>query len=171
MLYFAYGSNMLTQRLQKRVSSAEPKSTAALYGYQLKWHKRSMDGSGKCDIVASRDSMVHGIVFEMDSTQLPLLDGAEGLGNGYHHLEVTVTLPDGNILESLAYAADPSHIDPALKPYDWYHSLVLAGAIQHALPPGYVAMIHGIETVKDPVEKRRERIEALDLLPLVERID
>jgi gamma-glutamylcyclotransferase len=164
MLYFAYGSNMLTQRLQKRVSSAKPKSTAVLFAYELKWHKRSSDGSGKCDIAENKGSMVHGIIFEMDSTQLPVLDKAEGLGKGYHHQQVTVTLPDEAILEALAYAADPSHIDPTLKPYDWYYRLVVAGAIQHALPAQYIAGIHGTEFLEDPDKNRSERLEAMELL-------
>ena len=47
---FAYGSNMLTARLRERVSSAAAVGIGRLPGHVLKWHKRSRDGSGKCDI-------------------------------------------------------------------------------------------------------------------------
>lgn len=50
-LSFACGSNMLTARLRERVSSARPVGTACLPGFSLRWHKVSVDGSGKCDVV------------------------------------------------------------------------------------------------------------------------
>src|SRR5438128_1900656 len=62
MLYFAYGSNMLTQRLKARVPSASPKTVAVLFDHGLRFHKRSQDGSGKCDIVKCPGEVVHGVV-------------------------------------------------------------------------------------------------------------
>jgi gamma-glutamylcyclotransferase len=53
MLYFAYGSNMLTERLKARVPSTRPISPAILSDYDLRFHKRSTDKSGKCDIIKS----------------------------------------------------------------------------------------------------------------------
>lgn len=47
---FAYGSNMLVARLTERVPSARPIGIGQLKGHVLRWHKRSKDGSGKCDI-------------------------------------------------------------------------------------------------------------------------
>ena len=55
MLYFAYGSNMLTERLKARVSSATPIGKANLSDHGLRFHKKSKDGSGKCDIIKSPD--------------------------------------------------------------------------------------------------------------------
>ncbi|RMD60293.1 MAG: gamma-glutamylcyclotransferase, partial [Planctomycetota bacterium] len=49
MLYFAYGSNMSTPRLRRRVSRAVPVATARLPGCRLAFHKLGADGSGKCD--------------------------------------------------------------------------------------------------------------------------
>jgi gamma-glutamylcyclotransferase len=50
-LNFAYGSNMLSARLRERVPSARPAGTACLPGFSLRWHKVSVDGSGKCNVV------------------------------------------------------------------------------------------------------------------------
>lgn len=47
--YFAYGSNMLTERLIARTPSARPVGTSLLPGHRLTFHKRGRDGSGKCD--------------------------------------------------------------------------------------------------------------------------
>ena len=51
-LNFAYGSNLLTYCLRERVPSARPVTVARLAGHSLRWHKVSMDGSGKCDVEA-----------------------------------------------------------------------------------------------------------------------
>lgn len=82
---FAYGSNMLLSRIRERVSSARSLGTAVLKGHQLRWHKASKDGSGKCDVIRSDsvDATVHGVLYEIAQHQKVELDAAEGLGNGY----------------------------------------------------------------------------------------
>jgi hypothetical protein len=50
--YFAYGSNMETARLRERMPSAKPLGVAKLSGHELRFHKRSKDGSGKCNAFA-----------------------------------------------------------------------------------------------------------------------
>jgi gamma-glutamylcyclotransferase len=49
MYYFAYGSNMSLSRLRERVPSAEAVGCFSLNGHDLRFHKLSKDGSGKCD--------------------------------------------------------------------------------------------------------------------------
>ena len=52
--YFAYSSNMLTDRLRERVPSATAIGIGQLAGHSLRWDKRSeRDGSGKCDAEAT----------------------------------------------------------------------------------------------------------------------
>jgi gamma-glutamylcyclotransferase len=51
MKYFAYGSNMLTERLRARVGGAAALSKVCVCGYRVRFHKRSDDGSGKCNII------------------------------------------------------------------------------------------------------------------------
>jgi hypothetical protein len=53
MQYFAYGSNMSLRRLRTRVPSAVKLGNATLFGHQLKFHKRSQDGSAKCDAMTA----------------------------------------------------------------------------------------------------------------------
>jgi gamma-glutamylcyclotransferase len=68
--YFAYGSNMLTERLRSRGSSAIVVSRAMVRKYVLEFCKRSADGSGKATIVGSgKDgALVHGVVYEIACT-------------------------------------------------------------------------------------------------------
>ena len=93
MIYFAYGSNLLTERLRRRVPSATPLGRAALGGHQLRWHKRSdVDGSGKCSVLATgrEEDRVLGVIFRLEPAHKVGLDEAEGLGIGYGEKEVEV---------------------------------------------------------------------------------
>ena len=162
MYYFGYGSNMLTTRLQARVPSARPVATAQLEAYELRFHKWSRDGSGKCNIVSVPDEegTVHGVVFDVDSGELDALDEAEQRGRGYERREVVLDGPDAP-RTAFAYVAQPAYVDDALLPYDWYHALVLAGARQHDLPGAYIAQLEAVRSYPDPDEERRRTHRAL----------
>ena len=49
MLYFAYGSNLSSLRLQQRVPSARLVTTGRLLQHALLFHKIGRDGSAKCN--------------------------------------------------------------------------------------------------------------------------
>jgi gamma-glutamylcyclotransferase len=164
VFYFAYGSNMLTERLRNRVPSVRPISSVILSGYDLRWHKSSTDGSGKCDITRSPAKMVHGVLFEMNDAHLGKLDAAEGLGHGYHHHWVAVQQINGASVLALSYAADQSQIDPILKPYDWYHSLVVDGARHHSLPDEYISKLGAVKLSEDIDKNRQVRLKAVEIL-------
>ena len=165
MKYFAYGSNMLTQRLQARVSSAKNPRPLALRGHQLHFHKRSSDCSGKCNIVATScaGDVVHGVLFEVDDIQMCTLDCFEGVGYGYRRAEITVSL-DGIEGKASVYVAEKDAIDDALRPYRWYWDLVIAGAEQHRLPHHYVAWLRAVPFTPDPKPNRKTRLKALEVL-------
>ena len=156
MYYFGYGSNMLTSRLRTRVPSAEPVLTATLEGHALRFHKQSRDGSGKCTVVPSsvNGARVHGVIFDVSSADLRLLDEAEQRGRGYERRDVVVEDSDSTV-EAFAYVAQPAYVDDTLLPYDWYHALVLAGAREHDLSSSYVAKIESVPSYPDPNEERR----------------
>ena len=162
MLYFAYGSNMLTERLQDRVPSAEPVSSATLPGRTLRFHKRSKDGSGKCNLApASEESAsVHGVLFDFASDDLSALDEAEHRGYGYERRRVHPQTPNGSV-DAFAYVAQPAYIDDALRPYDWYRALVTAGAHQHNLPSAYRNRIEATRSYPDPDTDRRRTYRSL----------
>jgi gamma-glutamylcyclotransferase len=106
--------------------------------YRLCFHKRSDDGSGKCNIIetGSQQDRVYGVVYEISKEQLEKLDVAEGYGKGYVHKYIPLpNRPDEN---ALAYVAGPKYIDDELSPYRWYHGLIIAGAEQHGLPVNYI---------------------------------
>src|SRR5215472_16890090 len=95
-LYFAYGSNTLTRRLNARKPSAVAVGTAYVEGYRLTFDKVSTDGSGKCDIEPTGNPAhrVWGVLFRIASAEALDLDAAEGRGRGYRKGGVqAVTLP------------------------------------------------------------------------------
>ncbi len=144
--YFAYGSNLSTQRLRERAPSARAIGRARLPRHRLRWHKLGRDGSGKCFVectgVAADD--VWGVLFELDWRDKPKLDAAEGLGIGYFEREVRLAMDGGERL-ALTYYAKPDKIDPALRPRQWYKNHVLRGAREHGLPASYIAALERVE--------------------------
>jgi gamma-glutamylcyclotransferase len=156
MLYFSYGSNMSIARLQARVPSAQFVTTATLCGHVLKFHKHGKDGSAKCDAyqTGSPDHAMLGVVFEIEKSEKAVLDQKEGLGNGYEEKEVILTTKTGETLRAATYYA--THINPTLKPYQWYKHHVLTGAQQNGLPEFYLQQINTIEAITDPDPERHE---------------
>jgi len=155
MIYLAYGSNMLTERLQRRVPSARPIGRARLPGMGLRFHKRSTDDSAKASLVPTPDGGgAWGVGFEMDEAELGALDAAEGRGLGYARQRLSVEL-DGDARAAVVYTARSAYIDDDLVPYGWYRALVIAGARQHALPERYVSTIRAVPTRRDPNTGRR----------------
>ena len=159
MKYFAYGSNMLEERLKSsdRVPDATFLARGNVRGYRLRFHKKSNDESGKCNIVKTdfTKDIVCGVVFEFPEAQLDALDKAEGVGYGYHRdYDIPVWLTDDKDIRMLAYVADSDAIDDALIPYIWYHKLVIAGAEQHRLPEEYIADLQAVPYAEDPEPNR-----------------
>ena len=157
MLYFSYGSNMSSRRLRHRVPAANFVTTATLYGHDLRFHKRSLDGSAKCDAYKTGDDTdsIIGVVFDLTESEKPILDTYEGLGHGYDKKIIEVETDSGHIIEAMTYYA--LIIDPALKPYHWYKQHVLRGAMEHELPEEYTKHILGIDSLEDPDTSRHER--------------
>src|SRR5262245_53858073 len=124
---------MLAARLRARVPSARAIGTAPLLGYALRWHKVSVDGSGKCDVEtdATPSACVWGVVYEIDRSEKLMLDRAEGLGKGYAERMIQVQAAAGPIDVHLYYATQ-TRIDRALMPYDWYKRFVVEGAKENA---------------------------------------
>ena len=150
ILYFAYGSNMSTRRIRRRIQSATVLSSAYLAGYCLRFRKKSVDGSAKCDIEYTRvgEDRVHGVVYEIPVDDKNVLDHYEGLGNGYEDRQVSIVLPGGDTIIASTYFA--THIDASLKPFHWYKEHVLRGAYEHTLPGEYVEAIEAVHSIPDP---------------------
>lgn len=158
LYYFAYGSNMSSRRLRRRVPSARVVDAGRLPGHRLAWHKKGSDGSGKCDIASGgEDDVVYGVLYGIDAADKPRLDQVEGLGWSYGQKDVEVwLLGSEETMTALTYYA--LRIDATYIPYDWYRDHVLIGAREHGLPGFYVRMIENVPTFED-ADEQRERVE------------
>lgn len=148
---FAYGSNLCTQRMRSRASSASPVTIGYVSQRKLVFHKRSDDGSAKANAVytASSNDRVWGVVYQLHQHQKPLLDQHEFLGIGYDEEAVEVVHENG-VLLAWMYAARQNAIDSSLLPYSWYHELIIHGACQHGLPKQYIDHLRGFDSLLDP---------------------
>ena len=147
--YFAYGSNMLTARLRARCPDAAPIGRARLDGFRIDFTKRGGDGSGKATIHrAGAGDTVFGAIFSMAARERPMLDGCEGFPTHYERIGVTVDGPDG-MAEAETYIATEAMLGEAILPFDWYHALVLTGALEHDLPAAYVASLYLHRSLQD----------------------
>ncbi|MCU7933912.1 MAG: gamma-glutamylcyclotransferase [Candidatus Thiodiazotropha sp. (ex Dulcina madagascariensis)] len=157
MLYFSYGSNMSTRRLRERAPSARFVAVAKLKKHELRFHKVSKDGSGKCDAseTGNNDHAVIGVVFDISETGKSELNRWEGLGNGYEEKPIELETLNGKTMNAVTYYA--TDINSALKPYSWYKNHVLSGAVENGLPKNYIKMIMGVESLTDPSSERHEK--------------
>lgn len=165
MYYFAYGSNMCTARLARRVPSVRPAGPAWLDGHRLHWHLVGNDGSGKCNVVdtGDPDDRVHGVLFELDATRLDALHAAEG--PAYDFLELATGHAGGQVTAAI-YRGRAEWLDDALAPFAWYRDFVVTGAAEHGLPADWIAGLGRVPARPDPdVERAAENRVILEEIP------
>jgi len=157
VLYFAYGSNMSTQRIRARIP-ARLVGTAKLTKHCLTFEKPARDGSGKCDVAYTGDAnhVLWGVVYGISQQDLPILDTYESLGVGYDRKTITVTLNCGTPCATEIYIARDNN--PNVLPFCWYKQHVQYGAEENNLPTDYIQnMIASVPVINDPDDKRRAK--------------
>ena len=162
-VYFAYGSNMLNERLKARCPSAMPLGRAKAQGYRLEFTKKSVDGSGKATLVATDDgALIPGMIYEISDEDLVNLDNAEGAGSGYKRFDDFVVETDGGLKTATTYLANEPQ--QGLIPYDWYLALVVAGTQENSLGKDHVDLVRSQKCKPDAMEDRKTRLEAIRAL-------
>ena len=156
MYYFAYGSNLHPVRLQDRVPSAKLICTIQLEKHSLKFHKKSHDGSAKCNIIETGKSsdFIHGVIYVLAAEHKKNLDKFEGNGFGYKDKIIELQY-QGKQYSCFSYFAQPEYIFENIAPYHWYKELVLLGAKYLKFPDTYISSIKSIKSVVDPDKNRR----------------
>ncbi len=151
MKIFAYGSNLYTRRITKRVPSTHFVTIARLPEHELRFHKLSNDGSSKADawFTGKKEDVIWGAVYDIDPAEKHLLDEEEGLGVDYFEKIIEVITDDGKTIKTQIYYAAPEKIVQNKMPYDWYKKYVLFGAIEKNLPPIYIELIRKLDCCCD----------------------
>jgi gamma-glutamylcyclotransferase len=139
ILYFAYGSNMSFNRISERINIVETVNIGFLLDYKLLWNKKSVDGTGKANIVYSRNNVVWGVVYKLYEYYMDKLDQIE---EGYERKSFEVITEEGKI-EANAYI---SYKLTDAYPTKYYKEFVFKGAVEHKLPDEYINYLTSIPT-------------------------
>jgi len=129
--YFAYGSNMLVQRLQQRVCSVVDQGLASLADYAWCCNKLGVDGTAKANLIDKPGARVFGVLYMINPSDWSLLDQIEG---GYQRIEVNVCCA-GKTHKAWTYISTLLTKQTAKSTYLDY---ILQGAEEHHLPQEYI---------------------------------
>jgi hypothetical protein len=133
--YFAYGSNMLPERLLERIIKYHTAFPSTLSNYRFTYNKKSIDRTAKANIIEDTSGAVAmGICFEIDDDDFSELQKFE---NGYDRRNITITLKGGKQVSAVTYISDST--DDTLTPSKEYKDLVLKGANYWDLDKTYVS--------------------------------
>ena len=147
MYYFAYGSNMNWEQMQRRCPSARFICIASLkdYRFAIARHSR-LRNCGTANIFADSGCEVWGIVYEVSDPDLIILDTFE---DGYLREKILVHAEgDGQgPVEVLVYIAEKEDAVPL--PNSEYKRLIVEGARQWKIPEAYCAMLEQIQAGTD----------------------
>lgn len=161
--YFAYGSNLLRERLVARCPGVSANERASVPGKRLTFGKLSLlDRSGKGTFENAEGSLLPGVLWSLPEEDLTLLDRIEGVGHGYQRIKVEVDLDSGQQCDAVTYLG--TDCDPTLLPFDWYLALVIAGAVQQMLPESHIRLLRESPFQIDPDLGRTARIDAIAVL-------
>ncbi len=133
MIYFAYGSNMLHNRISSRVPSAKFIGIAKLINKQLVCNKKSNDGSGKANLIDKEGNVTWGVLFDIEEKEIRQLDKFE---KDYKRISIKVYKEDETVVLAQTYLSDKLTDDP--RPYENYKSFIVEGACEHRLPEAYI---------------------------------
>lgn len=149
IFYFAYGSNMLTERLIDRCPSAVPLGAADANGFELSFAKKGVDGSGKATLIKSTDNkaIVHGVLYKLKPNDLAALDKIEHNYTRDDNFEVDFGQKAINVT---TYIAAAKFCELGLLPFDWYRDLCVAGAKQNGVDQQYISRLESLLTLNDP---------------------
>ncbi|XP_077272846.1 gamma-glutamylcyclotransferase [Temnothorax americanus] len=153
-LYFAYGSNLFSKRIRLSNPTAVMKNIGYIKNFRLDFHRYSKRWQGaSATIVETENSVVWGVVWELNKCNLATLDNQEGVRDDiYHPMTVNVETPDGTTLTCRVYQQcnnPKEHIKPENYPMDrrpspLYLNMILKGAEENHLPTDYVKFLKTI---------------------------
>jgi gamma-glutamylcyclotransferase (GGCT)/AIG2-like uncharacterized protein YtfP len=92
-------------------------------------------------------SVVYGVLYRIDSSELPRLDSAEGAEGGYERRSVKVVFGD-EVVEAQTYISEEITEKPVA--WDWDKDIILKGAMEHGLPGFYIEYLEGLPSKSCP---------------------
>jgi gamma-glutamylcyclotransferase len=157
--YFAYGSNLLTKRIRINNKTAERVTNGILKNYRLdfadstadtKYYSPTWNGC-PATIIPEKDSKVIGVIWKIQTEDLPQLDQQEGVEVGiYKPLTVDIeSMSNGDIISCRSYqlVQNPSTtLDPQGRcqercPSRDYLNVLVNGAVESKIPQNYIEFL------------------------------
>ena len=144
-LYFAFGSNMSSQRMIDRNIKFTERKLSYLEGYQLVFNKQSYyENQGYANIIPKNNQIVYGILYYCEPGSLDTLDSFEGTPTHYQRHQIEITTGQSKVIATVYIACD-NQCNNSLKPNKQYLNYLLGG--EDLLPNSYFNMLKSIETV------------------------
>lgn len=153
-LYFAYGSNLNLEQLERRCPAAKPIGPAVLHGYELRF-RGNYGGSGVATITPKQGSHVAGLLWELTPACERALDRYEGHPHLYEKQTVTVWDRGGQPFPVMAYVMGARFLEPAA-PSNAYYNSILEGYRENGLPA--VWLRRAWERTVREVHRRTEQV-------------
>ena len=144
MFHFGYGSNLNQGFLRQYCPGAEFVMKAYLPNYEVQfrfWSKRRQGGIST--IIEKPGGLVHGVIYDVPEEELLDLDVLESVPQGLYRREAFLVLgEDGGWHEADLYRV--ARPQGPFSPSRGYVELMLSGAREHGLDPGYIKKIEAL---------------------------
>lgn len=127
--YFAYGSNMNSDRMAARDLQVLSSCSCWLEGFGLRFNKRSLreETLAFANVVYAPSERVEGVLYHLATpTEIIKLDRHEGTPVRYSR-ELFRVQTASSVIPAWTYIANPAVIDNSIKPARWYVEHLLAG--------------------------------------------
>ena len=145
--YFAYGSNMAADVMERLCTRPRYVGAASLPGYRLAFTRRSVKtGTGVADIVRAQGERVWGALYEINANELAAIDRKEGHGRAYTRVVLPVELQaDGSERMAVTYTV-LSKAPAVVLPSRAYLDLMIKAARERLLPHPYIEELRSVTT-------------------------
>ncbi len=147
MLYFSYGSFLDSETLKRHCPNAKAVSKAILPNWEVQFNflSRTYNG-GVTGVEPAVAKLVRGVIYELSNEELFHLDTIEGIPEGiYYRQTIYVVDESGKAVKAATYRT--TNPKGPFKPTKRYVGLMIHGAKEHGLDPGYVKELEAIETI------------------------
>jgi gamma-glutamylcyclotransferase len=143
VLYFAFGSNMDREQMNKRAPQAEYVGVGYVPDHDLVFNRKgSYRPGGVASIVPASGARAYGVVWAISPAELAEMDRIED-PRAYERVQKTVITTDGKELLCNVYIAFPQGDIPADQPY---LELIIKAAQTASLPPEWIDRIKKYRT-------------------------
>lgn len=133
LLYFAYGSNMLSKRLTERVGYVHRIGVYTLLNHRLLFNSGSFRLNSYANIEPAEGESVEGVLYNLNETQIHSLDFCEGYPRNYEKFYKIETINGSQLVIFGYWTRSEFYKTINGKPNLNYLNIILMGAMQNGL--------------------------------------